>query len=323
MKRADGIGRMVFACLFVVVVSAEHPQAAMVPIAEGNMWVYKHSDTILRGLLVNEGLFTMRMDSVAIRTDTALFTMTTVDSGVAFPAASPYNSRSVKKYMVINGILFLQNTSNGSWQISSTNTINFTPHITMRYDNCLSWRNGWLGGDTGSRYSSHTDTSTVVVNGTEIRNFYTTDTSFYRKDIYYDFNLGDYISNDTRLLRDTVFWLDSVGMIYHFNEKDSSTLTWPAISSRETYALLSFNGTPVSIAPIPSSAKAVASAAKKSPAYRTRKVFWLGATPYRQPAPTHSFNLQGRRFNGIEHAQLLIMKEALPPAGRSQQIIKR
>jgi len=325
MKRTVGFPRIFLASLFVMLMTAAFLDAAMIPIADGNTWVYKYSDTLKMSagpafivISGKEGLFTMQMDSVIIVSDTIFFTMTTIDSGIT-NRGSLYNNRSVKKYMVTSGMLFLQDTATGSWFFSSDRNITFMPPGDTSYSWCAGWYGKITEGfDTTIQCNRYTDSSAVVVNGKNMSQLFTTDTSFFWLTVGFDTILGgsyDTISDISRM--DTLQWLDNMGMFYHAYEYiDKGSSSVQTISTfAEKYSLLSFNGTPVSITPA-AKVKNIVFAASQIPSDRNRKVIWLGASPYRQPDPARYHNLLGRQLKGIERAQLLIKKEELPSTGR-------
>lgn len=328
MKFAAGLPRTFSASLFVMLVTAVFLKAATVPIADGNTWVYRHSDTLKDSTVYSpsasvvssqDGLFTMKMDSVTVRIDTVFFIMTTIDSGIT-KTGSVYNIRVVKRYRVLNGVVEFRDTASGLWVSCYDEYI----YWVLRSDTSSSWHQGIdnssYTSDTSFSRSRHTDSSAVLINGTATATLYTADTSFSWASVWHDKILGNFIYPFSSISRDTIQWLDSIGMFYHIFKKDSASylqsLSFRMSSFRETYSLLSFNGTPVSITPDNAQAKSLVPAAKQIFPNRNRKIIWLGTAPYRQSESVRCLNLLGRQLNGIERAQLLIKKDEQHPTVR-------
>jgi hypothetical protein len=318
MKRIAVVHSLLFyACLLSLSIPTSLYAAKTIPIADGNTWVYQHVDTVkaLRTYVLSSktGLFFMRMDSVVTRVDTVFFTITTIDSGI-YQGGSPYYDRSVNNYMIINGDLYLRDTTNGSWHVSIDENVIFVLHRDTSYK----WNSEWFGKigsgyDTAILCSRHSDSMAVIVNGLRTSRLYRTDTSFFWSETAFDTlhaggNVGR-LYDTTR--NDTMQWLDSVGVFLHVNGFDYWSY-YNTASSRlyvERYSLLSFNGTPISIAP---SVKVNngSSVASRVPSNRHRKVIWLGSGPYRRIKPSAEYlNLQGRKLEGVKPAQVLIKKK--------------
>ena len=316
------ISRIFSASLFVLFVSFEHSHAAMIPVAEGNTWVYNHrfsrniSSPQSGTLDSNEGLFTMRIDSVIIRADTMVFNMTTIDSGVT-SAGTPFNERSMNKYMKVQNGLFKLDTATDKLLPCSDPFILFIPHSDTSYSSYVVLRDDdHYKSDSSYSSSRHIDSLTVTINGTDERKLYIADTSFLRRANNWDKENGNTFSPYSTASGDTLQWLDGIGVISRSYRYDDGTLINTSAFNRsifkETYTILSFNGNSVSIFPVDVIVKAGFSFADRTSAIRSRPVFRLGTALYRQTDPSRCFNLLGRKSIGVGSTQLLIIKEEIP-----------
>jgi hypothetical protein len=332
MERANGIYRLILVSLLTLSVSFEYLQASTTPIAEGNTWVYKHSDTLKDWIptdpmaprigILKDGLFTMRMDSVIIRTDTVFFNMAMIDSGVN-NSGSVYNNRTTTKYMSTNNSLYKRDSANGFWVFSSDEFMIFNPHR----DTSFSWivvgmDNEYMKVTASFSYSRNTDSSLVIVNSANTSLLHTTDTVFSWENGVLDRINKIIYDAHSRISTDTLQWIDSIGVFYHIIKSDSvygndfNVSTKHSMNFKETYRLLSFHGSPVSIAPINTSIKNVAVNIRLTAPSEQGKFIFSGEMFNRQGVPTCYFNLLGRKVYGIKHAQLLIIKSKLSTEGQ-------
>jgi hypothetical protein len=327
MERTTGIWCRLLAILFVLFHSFEYLHAATIPVAVGNTWVYKYSDTVkskggfdqqFTVLSSKEGLFTMQIDSVITWSDTILFTMTNIDSGVTI-SGSVYKNKIKLKYMARNSGLSKCDSATGLWEFCSDELITYLPHKDTSY--------GWIVVGIDNEYikqsasfncSRNTDLSLLLVNNSDTSILHTTDTIYSWSNGTLDKVNHIIFGATSRISRDTLEWVDTIGVFYHINNTDSiygndfDLSTKYSTNSKETYTLIAFNGSPVSIVPIITSVINVSPNIRRTSTIQKRKVIFLGARSNRQRESSYYFNLLGRQLYGIDRGQLLIIKEELP-----------
>jgi hypothetical protein len=291
----------------------------IIPIANGNTWVYTYSDTVLNYTIspvspivkkAQTGTHKMLIDTVWTISDSVFFSLITIDSGVS------YLTRSANLFKTFKDSLYKKDTALISWIPYYDDFLCYRPHCDTNYNcqvidhydpNGISW--GTIYG-----IDSHSDTIPAIINNAILRNTYLSDTVFSWEYSVFDYSQGIYLDKKSVISRDTSLWIDSIGLLYHINNSDSvhgsdfNTTTKDATHFREVYYLFSFNGVPISVVPTSTNLITVNSKPHRSFITNNNKVLFLKTTSFREMFSSSYFNLLGRKQSYFGSAQILIKK---------------
>lgn len=175
----------------------------LIPIADGNMWVYTYHKNYHYSLYdrytatttihdsIKNGIFRVSINSVLVRNDSVFFTVSTVDSGLITSSTSAiYDKRLTNDYLIADSVLFRKDAL-GAW---------------LRYNE---WYLDYLvQPDTSyTGYQRHTDTSNVTING---NNYLQYSAGMQFSETYYP-NVWMGWSNTNG---DTCRWIKNIGSSY-------------------------------------------------------------------------------------------------------------
>lgn len=291
----------------------------IIPIANGNTWVYTYSDTVLNYAFspvspivkkAQTGSHKISIDTVWTISDSVFFSLITIDSGVS------YFTRSVNLFKKFKDSLYIKDTGLLSWIPYYDDFLCYRPHCDTNYNWQVIEHYDPKGISWGTIYGidSHSDTLPAIINNTNLKNTYLSDTVFSWAYSVFDYSQGTYLDKKSGISRDTSLWIDSIGLFYHINNSDSvhggdyNITTKDATHFREVYYLLSFNGSPISVAPISTSLIAGNSYNYRSLLTHSNKLLFLKTTSSRKIFPFSYYNLLGRKQSYSGSVQILLKK---------------
>ena len=296
--------------------------ASTIPLANGNSWVYAYqkirSDTTVcySGTTfhdtvqdtVQNGIFSMSIDSVLVKNDSTFFEMTTIDSGriivsqsdtnppVFIPDTQNYYSKHIYGYKAINDNV-LRKDSLSNWLVYNTWFMVFK----MAPDS--------VDNSMGS-YQRHSDSINAFSNTSSYMLYFT------GKSYSWFSGGGSWYGSDTSL--DTVTWIKNFGSPYNelsqrwqnggifVNPPECFTY----FSAKESWTLVSFNGVPLAITAVLNSASPNR-IAPQNKHFIYKKVFLQRGKQlvHKDGISSPYFDLFGRNIRHVQSAQVIIVRE--------------